>query len=30
MSKVSQAIKSPKTLTTYQVQVKDDQIMIEI
>ena len=30
MSKVSQAIKSPKTLTTYQVQVKDDQILIEI
>jgi 3-phenylpropionate/trans-cinnamate dioxygenase ferredoxin subunit len=30
MSKLGQALKPPKTLTTYQVQVKDDQILIEI
>lgn len=30
MSKVGQILKSPKTLTVYQVQVKDDQILIEI
>jgi 3-phenylpropionate/trans-cinnamate dioxygenase ferredoxin subunit len=30
MAKVSKALKSPKTLTTYPVQVKDDQILIEL
>jgi 3-phenylpropionate/trans-cinnamate dioxygenase ferredoxin subunit len=30
MSKVGRALRSPKTLTVYQVQVKDDQILIEI
>jgi len=30
MSRVGKALKSPKTLTTYKVQVEDDQIMIEV
>jgi 3-phenylpropionate/trans-cinnamate dioxygenase ferredoxin subunit len=30
MSAVGKALKSPKTLTVYQAQVKDDQIMIEV
>jgi nitrite reductase/ring-hydroxylating ferredoxin subunit len=30
MAKVGKALKSPKTLTTYSVQVKDDQILIEL
>ena len=30
MSKVGKVLKPPKTLTTYPVQVKDDQILIEL
>ena len=30
MSTVGKALKSPKTLTVYKAQVKDDQIVIEI
>jgi 3-phenylpropionate/trans-cinnamate dioxygenase ferredoxin subunit len=30
MAKVGKALKSPKTLTTYPVKVKDDQILIEL
>jgi nitrite reductase/ring-hydroxylating ferredoxin subunit len=30
MSRVGKALRSPRTLTTYKVQVKDDQIMIEV
>jgi len=30
MAKVGKALKSPKTLTVYPVQVKDDQLFIEI
>jgi 3-phenylpropionate/trans-cinnamate dioxygenase ferredoxin subunit len=29
-SKLGKVLKSPKTLTTYPVQVKDDQILIEL
>ena len=30
MAKVGKALKPPKTLTTYPVKVKDDQILIEL
>ena len=30
MAKVGKALKSPKTLTVYKTQVKDDQILIEL
>jgi 3-phenylpropionate/trans-cinnamate dioxygenase ferredoxin subunit len=30
MAKVGKVLKSPKTLTTYPVKVKDDQILIEL
>ena len=30
MSKLGKALKSPKTLTVYKTQVKDDQILIEL